>query len=256
MKSIRASIFSFLWDTLVSIFTGTVKISLLVFALLFLTKFLVDIMIPRKLETFLNIVFFPGSFMHQVIQTIAIRACGYDVKVNFHLAFDRDYASQSIKGELKKVSHAVVIGLSPLLNFALVACLVIFASDIKGMFMMLSFPFGDIFRIYLLLAFTFFAIPDIQDLMLPFYTITASYSEIIGLLMIGLIFFVFAIGVWGSLIPLINFCIYCITLIYLTQKGFFSQEKKKFFKGFDRTAQLNQSQDGDEILLLEVGGGE
>jgi len=245
-----SNFFSYIWETIVAIFTGTASLSFFVILLLLFLRFLLDAFIPSKLQMLLNILFFPGSFMHQVIQTIAVRACGYDVKVNFHMAFDRDYASQSIKGDLTHVSHAAFIGLSPFLNMGLVIAILKFSNDISGIFLKFGMPLmGTFLKIYLLLCFAFFSIPDVQDLMLPFYTLTVGYSEFIALLMVSLLFFVFAVGVWGWLIPSINFLFFMIFVLYLVKRRQDSNYKVSNLQPIKRNQSRNE---GDEILLLEV----
>ncbi len=239
------------------IFLGTVQLTFLVFILLFLMRIIIDALLPNKLESLLNILFFPGSFMHQTLQSLAIKACGYQVKVNYHMAFDRDYASQSIKGDLKNVIHALIIGLSPSLNYVFVVVLIYFAHDINNLSHAVNFPLGSIVRIYLLASFAFFGVPDIQDFMLPFYTVTANYSEIVILVIISLIFFIYSLGVYGWLIPTLNLISFAIVIVYLLQAGQFSPLEKNYVKGLGFTsAKQNGTErnEGEEILLLETGG--
>jgi len=104
-----------MYEALVGIFTGTVRLTVLVVITLFITKFFWDILtdwIFGRIKKYLNFLAFPGAFFHQLFHSLAIKMLGYKVKVNFHMSFAlRDVTSQSLSGELRNVYHAFLIGM-------------------------------------------------------------------------------------------------------------------------------------------------
>ena len=226
-----------MYEALVGIFTGTIRITFLVILVLFITKFLWDLITDwlfKNIKKYLNYLAFPGAFMHQLFHSLAIKMLGYKVKVNFHMSFSlRDVTSQSLSGELKNVWHAWIIGVAPIFNFAIAALLIHFHPDFKEFFIWIDFPYGQWIIAYLIFCFIYFGMPDFSDLMLPFTTLTARHVELVFLLIAGFFCFVIAVGVWGWLIPLINFLLYCIVLIYLAQKQYFERRFKQISRGFD-----------------------
>ncbi|MHA1202822.1 MAG: hypothetical protein ACTSQ4_09905 [Candidatus Heimdallarchaeaceae archaeon] len=226
-----------LYETFIGIFTGTVRVTFLVVLILFVTKFLWDILsdwLFKDVKKYFNYLFFPGAFFHQLAHSLVIKLFGYKVKVNFHMSYGlRDISSQSLTGELKNVVHAFFIGIAPLFNFVIVALLIQFHPEFIAFFEYANFSLGNWFIIYLIVCFAYFGMPDFSDLMLPFTTATARHAEIIFLLMVGFFSFVIAISLWGWFIPLINLIIYSIVLIYLAEKEFFTRRKTPIQDGFE-----------------------
>ena len=225
------------YEALVGIFTGAARITFLAILALFVTKFLFDILTDwlfKDLKKYLNILFFPGSWFHMLWHSLMIKILGYDVKVSYHMSMTlRDVSSQSLSGDLKNVYHAFLIGIAPIMNFAVIAVLLIFNKDFKNFFVWVDFPAGYYFIIYLIICFVYFGLPDFADLLLPFTTATAKHAELIFLLLFGFFSFVIAVGVWGYFIPLINLILYVIVLIYLAEKRVFDRSYKPFKKGFE-----------------------
>jgi len=235
------------YEALVGVFTGAARITFLAILALFITKFFFDILTDwlfKDIKKYFNILFFPGSWSHQLWHSLMIRILGYDVKVSFHMSMTlRDVASQSISGDLKNVYHAFLIGIAPLMNFALVIVLLVFNKDFKDFFVWADFPAGHYLIVYLIICFVYFGLPDFADLMLPFTTATAKHAELIFLLLFGFISFVIAIGIWGYFIPLINLILYIIALIYLAEKKVFDRSFKPFKKGFEPPTKENEATD-------------
>ncbi len=225
------------YEALVGVFTGAARITFLAIFALFMTKLLWDILTDwlfKDIKKYLNIIFFPGSWCHMLWHSLMIRLLGYDVKVSFHMSMTlRDVTSQSLSGDLKNVYHAFLIGIAPLMNFVVVILLLIFNQDFKNFFDWVDFSAGYYIIVYLIICFVYFGLPDFADLLLPFTTATAKHAELIFLLLFGIFSFVIAIGVWGYFIPLINFILYVIALIYLAQKRVFDRSYKPFKKGFE-----------------------
>ncbi|MBY9002222.1 MAG: hypothetical protein KGD64_14980, partial [Candidatus Heimdallarchaeota archaeon] len=226
-----------LYETFLGIFTGTVRLTFLVVLIIFLTKLLWDIIsdwIFKDVKKYLNYLFFPGAFFHQLAHTLVIKLFGHQVRVNFHMSYSlRDISSQSMSGELKNVYQAFLIGIAPLFNFVFVALLIQFHPEFIAFFEYANFNLGNWFIIYLIVCFTYFGMPDFSDLMLPFTTATARHAEIIFLLIVGFFGFVISISLWGWFIPLLNFIIYCIVLIYLAEKEFFTKRNIPIKDGFE-----------------------
>lgn len=226
-----------MYEALVGIFTGTVRLTILVVFTLFITKFLWDLltdMLFKNIKKYLNLLAFPGAFFHQLFHSLAIKMLGYQVKVNFHMSFAlRDVASQSLSGELKNSFHAFLIGIAPIFNFVFAALLIYFHKDFKAFFQSVDFIYGQWMIAYLIFCLIYFGMPDFSDLMLPFTTLTARHSELIFLFIVGVFCLVIAISYWGWLIPFINFLLYCIVLLYLAKKQFFERRASPIAKGFD-----------------------
>ncbi|MHA1685302.1 MAG: hypothetical protein ACTSYD_02715 [Candidatus Heimdallarchaeaceae archaeon] len=215
-------------------FVGTIKWSFFVVAVLFAARLLFDLIIDtflHNIKRYFHIIFLPGAFFHQLWHSLVIKLLGYQIKVNFHMSFAlRDIPSQSLQGELRNPFHAFLIGTAPLLNFGLFALLKFLQNYFNNFFNGTNFPIGKYFMIYLLVSLLFFGLPDINDLLLPFYSATAYQSELIFLLMMGFIGFVVAIAYWGWFIPLINFLLYCIALIYLAEQHYFKKRVQSVVK--------------------------
>ena len=228
-----------IYEALAGIFTGAVGITFLTILALFLSKFIFDFLMDwifKSVRKYIDILFFPGSFFHQLWHSLMIRILGYGTRVNFSMSVHfRDISSVSLIGELRSIFHAFLIGLAPILNLGITAVLLVFNQEFHDYFVWVNFPLGQALRIYLIICFVYFALPDWGDLMLPFQTATAHYSEIMFLLMIGFINFVIAISIWGWGIPLIGLILYIIAVIYLAQKNVFDGTVKPFKKGFEAT---------------------
>ncbi|MHA1667510.1 MAG: hypothetical protein ACTSUR_02535 [Candidatus Heimdallarchaeaceae archaeon] len=227
-----------LFSLLKGIFTGTVGLTFLAILTLFITKIVWDFIFDlflKNVKKYLDILFLPGSFLHKLWHSLVIKMLGYKVKVNFHMSFTLgDVSSQSISGEIKNTFHAFLIGIAPILNFGFVAVLIHFHPDFTAFFELVNFqPYGEILIIYLIVCFVYFGLPDWGDLTLPFTTATAKHSEIIFLLIAGFICFIIAMSIWGWLIPLINYILYCIVLIYLAEKKAFEQKVSPIEQGFE-----------------------
>lgn len=240
-----------IYESFVGIFTGAARITFLALLALFIAKFLFDVLsdwLFRGLKKYLNIIFFPGSFFHMLWHSLAIRMLGYDIKVSFHMSMTlRDVSSQSISGDLKNVFHALIIGIAPLMNIVVVILLIQFHPDLIAFFNWINFPVGRWLIVYLIVCFCFFALPDFADLLLPFTTATAKHAEFIFLFLVGFFCFIVAIGVWGYFLPLINFLLYCIALIYLAEKEVFNRKIKPFKKGFEPVPKEGTKQEQIEI---------
>ena len=227
-----------MYNSLVGIFTGTVRITFLVILVLFLSKFLWDIITDwlfNNIKKYLNYLAFPGSFMHQLWHVLVIKMLGLQVRVNFHLSYNlRDISSANLLGDIKNVWQAFLIGIAPMMNFAFAAVLIHYHGDIKAFFIWVDFPYGQWMIAYLIFCLIYFGMPDFSDLMLPFTTATAKHAELIFLFIVGFFTFVIATAVWGYFIPLLNFILYCIVLVYLAQKrSFEKREIKPISKGFE-----------------------
>ena len=225
------------YEALAGIFTGTARITFLAILALFVTKFVFDFLMDwifKSTRKYINFLFFPGSFLHQLWHSLVIKSLGYDIRINFSMSvYFGDISSQSLSGNLKSIFHAFLIGMAPLMNLAITAILIIFNQEFHDYFVWVGFPFGQVLRIYLIICFVYFALPDWGDLMLPFTTATARSSEIIFLLMIGFINYIIAISIWGWFIPLIGLILYIIAIIYLAKKKTFDRSFKPFKKGFE-----------------------
>jgi hypothetical protein len=228
-----------IYEALAGIFTGAARITFLAILILLLTKFFFDIITDwlfKDIKKYFYIFFFPGSWSHQLWHSLVIRMLGYDVRVNFHMSMTlRDVTSQSLSGDLNKVSHAFLIGIAPVMNFVIVIILLIFNVDFKNFFVWIDFSWGYLLIVYLIISFVYFGLPDFADLMLPFTTATAKNAELIFLLLFGIINFIIGMGIWGYLIPLINLILYVIACIYLAEKKVFDRSFKPFKKGFEET---------------------
>jgi len=226
-----------IYEALAGIFTGAVGLTFLAVLGLFLSKMLFDFLMDwlfKNNRKYLNILFFPGSFMHQLWHSLVIRLFGHDIRVNFSMSvYFPDISSTSMFGNLKSVWEAFLIGIAPIMNLSIAAVLIIFNTEFHDYFVWVDFPLGQALRIYLIICFVYFALPDWGDLMLPFQTATAKHSEVLFLLMIGFINFVIAMSLWGYLIPLINLILYVIAVIYLAYKKIFDRTQSDIRKGFD-----------------------
>ncbi len=227
-----------MYNSLVGIFTGTVRITFLVILVIFLSKFFWDIITDwlfKNIKKYLNYLAFPGSFMHQLWHTLVIKMLGFQVKVNYHMSFSlRDVSSASLSGEIKNVWQAFLIGVAPIMNFIFAALLIYFHPEIKSFFIWVEFPYGQWVVAYLIFCLIYFGMPDFADLMLPFTTATARHAELIFLFIVGFFSFIVATAVWGYFIPLLNFILYCIVLVYLAEKRFFERRRiKPISKGFE-----------------------
>ena len=226
-----------IYEAFVGIFTGAASITVLALLALFVAKFIFDILTDwlfKGLKKYLNILFFPGSWFHMLWHSLAIRVLGYDIRVSFHMSMTlRDVSSQSLSGDLKNVWHALLIGIAPLMNIVIVVLLIHFHQDFRNFFDWINFPLGKWLIIYLIICFCFFALPDFADLLLPFTTATAKHAELIFLFLFGSFSFIIAIGVWGYFIPLINYILFCVALIYLAEKEVFNRKAKPIKKGFE-----------------------
>lgn len=223
-------------------FLGTLKWSFGVILLLIIVKlaseFLKDLLF-HNVKRYLWVIFFPGSFFHVFWHSLTIKLLGYELTVNFHMFFDRpDISSQSLRGELRNPFHAFLIGIAPLLNFALFFVLNRYNTNFREYFTAVNFKVGWFFMVYVIISLFFFGLPDFGDLLLPFYSATAYQTEIIFLLLVGFICYVISIAYWGWLIPSINFTLYCIVLVYLVQKQFFKKRAVNIMtKAFEDTTQ-------------------
>jgi len=180
--------------------------------------------------------------------SLAIRMLGYDIKVSFHMSMTlRDVSSQSLSGDLKNVWHALLIGIAPLMNIVVVILLIQFHPDLIAFFNWIDFPVGRWLIVYLIVCFSFFALPDFADLLLPFTVSTAKHAELIFLFLVGSFSFIIAIGVWGYFIPLINYILFCIVLIYLAEKEVFNRKAKPIKKGFEPVPKESTKQEQIEI---------
>ena len=146
-----------IYEALAGIFTGAVGFTFLAVLGLFLSKIIFDLLlgfIPSGFRTYLEYFFFPGSFMHQLWHSIAIKTLGYEVRVNFSMSVHfKDISSTSLIGNLRSILHAFLIGVAPIMNLGIAAVLIIFNKEFSDFFIWAEFPFGQVLRIYLIICF-------------------------------------------------------------------------------------------------------
>ncbi len=227
--------------TLKGIFTGSIQITLLVILTLFFLRFLWEILMDllfKDVKRYINWFFFFGSFLHLLWHALIIKLLGYEVKVNFNMyMLSEDFASQSLSGDLKNVWHAFLIGIAPLINFIFLIFFLHFSQEIEQYFTWIGMQGSFLLVLYIKICLIFFGLPELSDLLLPFTTATAKHSEAIFLFLIGLFCFIIALGIWGWLIPLINFLIYSGVVLYLISQNYFTKRNQTITKGFDADAE-------------------
>ncbi len=238
-----------LYEFIVGIFTFTTGFSFLVIVCIFGLKLLFDMLrdwLFGDLVKYLNVFFLPGSFFHQLFHSLAIRILGYDVSVVYSMNLVKgDYSAQRLRGELKNVWHAFLIGYAPLLNFLLVVLLITNNNQILYFYYLIGINNGIWVNIYLLIALIFFGLPDYGDQTLPFATITAHHGEFSILLFFGVFFLIVGISVWGYLIPLINFALYLMFIIWLASQNYFAAETHSVFHNFNADREGQSRTDND-----------
>lgn len=88
------------YEAFLGIFKGTVGITFTAVFILFVLRYLFDIVVDwifGGLKKYLEILFFPGTFLHKLWHSLAAKMLGYKLRVNFHMR-----SSDSFIRELKR----------------------------------------------------------------------------------------------------------------------------------------------------------